>query len=737
MNSRRSTRTAWTAGLLCVGLLTAACPHADKKPSVTENKPFTVTGEDVRLPEVGPALPFTAKQLKAIDKPSYGTRLLRAVDKGEQAGLAALLVLFRQAGIRIVNAHQGNRIVVDTAVASHAMYLQAGQVAAVAMERPQHGMLGVQGLAQLIGAQIPEIDPTAAAAAVSNYWADAIAHPSSPDERVWASVVMTPDEPHGDVVPEGIQTGSGQKPPSLVDALRTGRNHLVSLVQATLLLSRLRADALVAAEWAKEHPDQPLDEPLEDTPLSAGSDATGKEGVTSLRYELLAAQDKHPCDLDPVPDFVFTGVADVVNAAWEGLRKIVVWQRGASDTTARRIKFVAKATGIADLAATVLNFVMTNVLFRTTLSTTRALPVRTKSAGAEGESFTVDASFRTAESHLEWLNCLRAAIALIGLDSEIPASGPWRDMPVDGYFRTADVTHWVGGGTPIHIADRTDKDGSVRLPAIGSRQPRDLSGVTTSYRRHVPVKVTINPNEFLDFYKDWRLATGKLLADVGDVVTGGAPEVILRKALEVANEAGYWAAKGNIQIVDWGGYPIHVSGEVVAQVANWPIPWKVRFEASRAVTCDELAHGCTYKLDSLVGEGCNPEGASGPDKTRGCGKPLSLSPLGTKVNPSFRLGVIVEPTDSDAPLIGQWNFFLGVATRYHGTLCQNSIFVCDFWVPHWDASGYGWAWDKELSFDVPLGSLTTTVRFASPPKWREYWSKDLMLRGTLTLHFTY
>jgi hypothetical protein len=180
-----------------------------------------VTGGDLKLHDVGPPSAWSSEQLSAQRDSGYGSRLLGTTDQGGSSGLEGLVRLLREAAVRIVDAQQRNRTVVDTPAPSHAMYVQAGQVVAIASERSQHGMLPLGGLVNMVidgvVAEYPQADPGNLEVAIREFWSDALSDPSTPDERAWAAIVTTLDKPRS--VPP-LATKAAPTATTIIDALK-------------------------------------------------------------------------------------------------------------------------------------------------------------------------------------------------------------------------------------------------------------------------------------------------------------------------------------------------------------------------------------------------------------------------------------------------------------------------------------------------------------------------------------
>lgn len=385
----------------------------------------------------------------------------------------------------MIDQYQGNRTVVDVPTTAHSMSLQAAQVLVLASQRQQQGALSLTGMVQTELAALPTFNPAAAAILARQYWASAITGANTPDELAWRDFVAAADTAN----PGGSQA-------KLLAALTNGTDYRLSEVQAILLAGRLRADAYVAAIWARTHPNQKIDQP------PSGAAAASAPAIGSAMPATSA-----PCALDPIPDWLYNGVAIAVSKAWEAIGKISSAQDGASivirngvkivvtnlDQVAKQVKMVGNATGIASLAGTVISLLLTKALFHASLVTNPAAPVRTKSAATDGDPFTVTATFTTGTSNLQWVNCLKLVLAIKGVTGGVPKSGPWAGMVADGHFPTATVTKWTGTPDPTHVSGRTDATGSVTFAATGVHQLHDLPSGVQPYTRQVPVTVSVNP----------------------------------------------------------------------------------------------------------------------------------------------------------------------------------------------------------------------------------------------------
>lgn len=545
-------------------MVVAGCTHAGTATQQRGTTPVApvaqpTTSDSALLPKPPPATPWTPTELAALADPTWGRHIVATTRTPGPVGQEAILIMLSDAGLRVVDSTRNDATFLMPRQASHAMWLQAGQVVGLTQPSLLAARLPLNGMLALLSAATNG-DPTRRLppAALRAYFRTALATARSPDELAWRDILIAEDNARHD----------------LRAALSNGQEYSLNLLQADLLLARLRGDGILVLAYAQQHGGQlPPIRALSTSGLSPGGPGSQPAPRPAGAPVRSAAATTVPCSLDPIPDWAVTATADYVSAAVSKLVDALEKVKGAQAGLFRSLSTWASG---ASAAMTALSFLLTRLLFQASLTFSTEPVQRTKSTVQDGEATDATATFVIPDSGITkvsaYLNCLRVVAALKMIDFKLPESGPWKDARVSADI--AEPMKWKANNTQS-IVTRTGRSdsqaGRVTVTAIAKRQPHQLPQDAQPRSRKVLVKFSVNP----DTMSSWWSLIGQATADAIELALGAAAggvnpaivDVTIKAGIHAANALGYWGVSRFLNLTDW------TAGFVLQETLTWtPAP---------------------------------------------------------------------------------------------------------------------------------------------------------------------
>jgi hypothetical protein len=244
--------------------------------------------------------------------------------------------------------------------------------------------------------------------------------------------------------------------------------------------------------------------------------------------------------------------------------------------------------GFANIISTVFKFILTYSMVDVEITMDDDMLVRTKSSSTPGETRTLTAKLKILPGSWEKLNCLRVALNFIGIDTEMPKSGPLADVTVawtivlggDSRGALGTVVDLVSGeddrddliylkpkpgAHPMPNKQTADENGESVIDVVGAPQKQDLTRrkVLEVYKAAgVTVGVQIKPTKI----KDAEAALSTLSDILGVVISfltkdpvGGGVGLIF----ETMYRANWYSAKPfYFMVKDWEPCKGHWQGTI-------------------------------------------------------------------------------------------------------------------------------------------------------------------------------
>ena len=270
-------------------------------------------------------------------------------------------------------------------------------------------------------------------------------------------------------------------------------NVTVDAVQTAFIFKRLSGDL---AAFANNH---------SPTPLKA----------RSLRAAVRAAGTaSSPCVIEGVKTEIMDWSAAGINF---GFGELMEYLDGAGLDAAGKI---GKITGISNMVLAYVKLAATKALFTAQVEMNGGPPLkRTKSTSTDGERRTLTATVTMDSTNAQWVNCLRPAINVMGLDFDLPNAGAvpdaeinWRLVrPRPKVLAGGTVDHGIVqfvGGDPVHAAGNiTNSLGQSTFDIEGVRQPKAISPTAKEVKKEAMV------------YADVILKPANMYQDIKDAIT--------------------------------------------------------------------------------------------------------------------------------------------------------------------------------------------------------------------------
>lgn len=305
-----------------------------------------------------------------------------------------------------------------------------------------------------------------------------------------------------------IELGRNAEPS--YDMLRENDTAKIRLdaIQTFLILKRLMGDLAAVDRRAESAGSNAallrnaIGAPRENGPMSSFgglNSADGDVGFFPPRPDLVLPFAKVSSTQSPCSPTMFGDWGSVI-LDWASVASSVLFGKLADRWKGRWGKY-GKAANAINAVLTVLKFVATYALLRTDLSIDSHPLVRTK-ATTPGEKRILTAKLNMDSDKWEMVNCFRPALNYVGLDFDLPSSGPVADAGVQWkLIEGGDSRGWVGTlqdygdimsgnakwsdgivffepvpGTHQSPAEqRTGRDGISRMGIVGVPQDRDMS----------------------------------------------------------------------------------------------------------------------------------------------------------------------------------------------------------------------------------------------------------------------
>ncbi|MFF2053749.1 hypothetical protein ACFVU2_19250 [Leifsonia sp. NPDC058194] len=443
----------------CLTALAACTPKLDygKVPI-----PAGTVPDSSALPSMPAPTAWSPDEIKALADPGYGSDLLNTLSSADLTQReAALLTVMSQSGIATVDPMLHNRVILGAKLESHGMWIQAGQAVILASVAAEDNPLPLDALAGAFTMPVAGTGDTGSA--WRTYMLSALQSASTPSELAWR-----------DFVEEG-----GPQSPSITEALGSQGDYQLTALQATLLESRTMGDAATTASWLKSNPKADLSKVSSSMPLHYGIDV---KSASILKMDNPAG----PCGGLPIPDWIYTATSAATGKFWDWATKAVdIGTKGAAG------KLLVWASGVAGLAATLTNFVLTAALLSKKIDADHTPITRTKRTDQDQERANLTATFSINRSPLQWANCLRVIAAIKTLDAAVPDAGPWANTTVN--WKIDDGPAVFGSGQPT-ASTITSAQGTTTVVLAGKHQDEAVGAGATQMAVSAHVEASPNPD---------------------------------------------------------------------------------------------------------------------------------------------------------------------------------------------------------------------------------------------------
>lgn len=163
--------------------------------------------------------------------------------------------------------------------------------------------------------------------------------------------------------------------------------------------------------------------------------------------------------------------------------------------------------GFANLISTVFKFILTYSMVDVEITMDDEMLVRTKSSSTPGETRTLTAKLKILPTSWEKLNCLRWAFSALGIDPEMPKSGPLADTTVAWSIVLGGDSRGALGTFVDLVSGADDRDDLIYLkPKPGAhpmpnKQTADENGESVIDVVGAPQKQDLTRRKVLEVYK--------------------------------------------------------------------------------------------------------------------------------------------------------------------------------------------------------------------------------------------
>ncbi len=163
--------------------------------------------------------------------------------------------------------------------------------------------------------------------------------------------------------------------------------------------------------------------------------------------------------------------------------------------------------GIANIVATVFKFILTYSMVDVEITMDGEMLTRTKSSTTPGETRQLTAKLKILPSSWEKLNCLRAIFNALGLDVELPKSGPLADTTVAWSIVLGGDSRGALGTLVDLISGEDDRDDLIYLKpkpgahAMPNKQTADENGESVIDVVGAPQKEDLSRRKVFEVYK--------------------------------------------------------------------------------------------------------------------------------------------------------------------------------------------------------------------------------------------
>jgi hypothetical protein len=205
----------------------------------------------------------------------------------------------------------------------------------------------------------------------------------------------------------------------------------------------------------------------------------------------------------------------------------------------------------ADVGGAVLSYVKLAYMalaFEAKISMDGAGPlIRTKLTQSPGTNRVLRLDARWNIGNGQWVNCLRLALAQLGLDIDVPNDGPISDAKVhwalreggpSGSGRLPIVQFWGDSISPT--ARKTDKEGRSRIGIQGYPQPRPIPEPAVPWPRHATVQAEL------------QIQAADVLTDLMDAIGSRGGWGLATIPAELLQRTRWlWTVTERIPVTDW------------------------------------------------------------------------------------------------------------------------------------------------------------------------------------------
>ena len=372
--------------------------------------------------------------------------LAKAVGAGDDSSTAALHAAILAAGYGVRDT---DKSVMQTTEQGQGLIMESAQIAAIAKLYGEDYGVALDHLGNSFIRTVPALKDAPFADAIL----DGIrkgAKSNHPSVRFWARFI--------------VELGKNSHAPyDLLGRVDPAKTRL-DAIQVALILSRLTGDLAVFEKRTAAH---------HSTPRSINPQ-------------------QHPCAVNDVEDVIL----DVNALASTTLFGILTARLGGAAAT------YGKVTGIANAVLAVFKFIISYANLKVDITMDGDKLIRTKNT-TPGERRMLTATLGMDSGKWETINCLRPALNEVGLDVDVPQSGPLANLKVEWYLVLGgDSRGWIGvaenfmtnllgggghgdgivfldalPGAPerSQFKQRTNKDGESQVYVVGIPQETDLS----------------------------------------------------------------------------------------------------------------------------------------------------------------------------------------------------------------------------------------------------------------------
>ena len=375
--------------------------------------------------------------------------LAKAVSLRDENSTPAFYAAVLAAGFGVRDADGS---VMQTSERGQGMLLDGSEIAATAKLYGESYGVGLAHLSEAFTRGIPELKEVQ----LANLVIDGIragANSKNPSVRFLSRFI--------------VELGNNGEPPHDLLGNADPAKIRLDAIQVSLILTRLTGD------------------------LSIGEQKTARLKHHAKARNIPLSNWQSLCDTTKTEDLILDYNALASTSLWGIL----------ADKVGGKLKKYGGAAGVANIAATVFQFILTYSLVDVEISMDGDMLERTKSSTTHGDVRSLTAKLKVLPSSWDKLKCVRFVLNLAGIDVSLPNAGPLSDTTVQWSLVKGGDSAGIFGSMLDWISGEDERDDIVFLNPKDGKRTADAGGVSTIYVIGMQQKEDLTRRKVFELYK--------------------------------------------------------------------------------------------------------------------------------------------------------------------------------------------------------------------------------------------